>query len=149
MYEVDGKTAVVTGAASGIGLGMARSFAAAGMSVVLSDIDAARGESAAEAIQAEGGDVIFVKCDVGEKAEVDALVASSVAAFGRLDCAVANAGIVHACDFLELAEEDLKLRGSGELLGTRQSGFGELRALDPVADLELLLRARTAVKNEV
>jgi ATP-dependent DNA helicase RecG len=50
-------------------------------------------------------------------------------------------------DGFALAEEDLRIRGSGELLGTAQSGFSELRALDPVADLELLLRARAAVKG--
>ncbi|MSR39802.1 MAG: DEAD/DEAH box helicase [Planctomycetes bacterium] len=46
-----------------------------------------------------------------------------------------------------LAEEDLRIRGSGELLGTQQSGFSELRALDPVEDFELLMRARAAVKG--
>jgi ATP-dependent DNA helicase RecG len=56
--------------------------------------------------------------------------------------------ICRTTDGFALAEEDLKLRGSGELLGTRQSGYGELRALDPVQDLELLLRVRTAVREE-
>ena len=56
--------------------------------------------------------------------------------------------ICRTSDGFALAEEDLKIRGSGELLGTRQSGFGELRALDPVEDLDLLLRAREAVKGE-
>jgi ATP-dependent DNA helicase RecG len=51
-------------------------------------------------------------------------------------------------DGFELAEADLRIRGSGELLGTQQSGFGELRALDPLADLELLQRARDAVRGE-
>ncbi len=100
------KVALVTGASGGIGLACAQCFAREGARVVLSDIDAARGESAAESIQARGGDVLFVKCDVGEKAQVDALVDSTVAAFGRLDCVVANAGIVHACDFLDLQEAD-------------------------------------------
>jgi len=51
-------------------------------------------------------------------------------------------------DGFVLAEQDLRIRGSGELLGTAQSGFSELRALDPVEDLELLSRARQAVKDE-
>ena len=63
-------------------------------------------ETAAEEIQAGGGEAVFVACDVGDKVQVDAVVESAVAAYGQLDCAVANAGIVHACDFLELAEAD-------------------------------------------
>ena len=100
------KVAIVTGAAAGIGKACAAVFAAEGAKVMLSDVDRAKGEAAAEAIQAEGGEALFCACDVGDKAQVDALVETAVGAFGRLDCLVANAGIVHACDFLDLAEED-------------------------------------------
>jgi NAD(P)-dependent dehydrogenase (short-subunit alcohol dehydrogenase family) len=100
------KVAVVTGAAKGIGLACARALSAEGAKVVLADIEVAAGERAAEEIQAGGAEALFVACDVGDKAQVDALIDSAVAAYGRLDCAVANAGIVHACDFLELAEAD-------------------------------------------
>jgi ATP-dependent DNA helicase RecG len=57
------------------------------------------------------------------------------------------AAVCGTTDGFALAEHDLRLRGSGELLGTAQSGFGELRALDPVEDLDLLLAARAAVKE--
>jgi NAD(P)-dependent dehydrogenase (short-subunit alcohol dehydrogenase family) len=100
------QVAVITGAAAGIGLACAKRFAAEGAKVVLSDVAVEKGERAAEEIQAGGGDALFVKCDVGSKTEVDALIASAVAAFGRVDCLVANAGIVHAADFLDLTEED-------------------------------------------
>ncbi len=100
------KVALVTGASNGIGMACAKAMAAEGAKVVLADIEVVAGEAAAEDIQAAGGEVVFVACDVGDKAQVDAMVASAVAAYGRLDCAVANAGIVHACDFLELAESD-------------------------------------------
>ncbi|MCG8355706.1 MAG: SDR family oxidoreductase, partial [Kiloniellales bacterium] len=100
------KVAVVTGAAAGIGLACAKCFAEEGAKVVLSDIDATKGEAAAEAIQESGADAFFVACDVGDKAQVEALIERAVAGFGRLDSLVANAGIVHACDFLDLTEED-------------------------------------------
>lgn len=100
------KVAVVTGAAKGIGFACAKCLAEEGAKVVLADIDATTGEAAAEALQAEGADALFVACDVGDKAQVDALIERAVAAFGRLDCAVANAGIVHIADFLDFPEAD-------------------------------------------
>jgi ATP-dependent DNA helicase RecG len=57
------------------------------------------------------------------------------------------AALCRTTDGFELAEADLALRGSGELLGTAQTGFDDLRALDPVDDLELLLRVRKAVSG--
>ena len=65
-----------------------------------------KGEEAAERIQADGGDAVFIACDAGDKDQIEALIAGTVAAFGRLDCAIPNAGIVHACDFLDLEVED-------------------------------------------
>ncbi|MEE8275773.1 MAG: SDR family oxidoreductase [Alphaproteobacteria bacterium] len=103
---LDGKSAVVTGAARGIGAACAEALARKGARVVLSDIDAAAGEAEAGRLAGEGLDARFVACDVGDKTQVDALVATAVDAHGRLDICVANAGIVHAADFLELTEED-------------------------------------------
>ncbi len=100
------KVTVITGAAAGIGLACAQRFAGEGAKVVLSDIDGDKGAAAAQAIAETGAEARFVPCDVGDKAQVDALIVAAVAAYGGLDCAIANAGIVHACDFLELAEED-------------------------------------------
>ncbi|MGF1594742.1 MAG: SDR family NAD(P)-dependent oxidoreductase [Kiloniellaceae bacterium] len=104
--RVKDQVVVITGAATGIGYGCATRFAAEGAKVVLSDIDRARGEEAAERLQGEGAEAVFVACDVGDRAQVDALVASAVAAFGRVDCLVANAGIVKAADFLDFTEAD-------------------------------------------
>jgi glucose 1-dehydrogenase len=104
--RVKDQVVVITGAATGIGYGCARRFAAEGAKVVLSDIDRARGEEAAERLQGEGAEAVFVACDVGDRAQVEALIDSAVAAFGRIDCLVANAGIVKAADFLDFTEED-------------------------------------------
>ena len=104
--RLEDKVAVVTGAAGGIGYACAELFAQEGAKVVLSDIDQAKGEEAVERIQGAGGEALFVACDVADKAQVQALMDSAVAAYGRIDCVVANAGIVHACDFLELEEDD-------------------------------------------
>jgi len=104
--RVKDQVVVITGAAAGIGFGCARRFAAEGAKVVLSDIDAEKGEAAAEQLRKDGAEAVFIACDVGDKAEVEALIAGAVKAFGRIDCLVANAGIVKAADFLDFTEED-------------------------------------------
>ena len=103
MSRMRGKVVLVTGAAQGIGLACAQAFAREGARVVLADRDAERGREAAQAL---GSCARFAACDVTRKAEVEAAVAEAVSAFGRLDVLVANAGIVHAADFLDLEEAD-------------------------------------------
>jgi len=96
------KVALVTGGAQGIGLACARRFATEGAQVVLADLDTAVGTSAAAGIPG----ALFVRADVSRKTDVDALVAATLARHGRVDILVNNAGVTHACDFLDLAEED-------------------------------------------
>jgi glucose 1-dehydrogenase len=103
--RMQGKVAVVTGAARGIGRAVAERFAREGAKVVLSDV-LAEGEATAAAIREGGGEAHFERSDAGDKGSVDALVAATVERFGRLDCVVANAAIVRAGDFLDLTEED-------------------------------------------
>ena len=96
------KVAIVTGAAHGIGLAIARRYVAEGACVVIADVDTAAGEAAASAL----GNARFVATDVGDARAAENVVAEACRAFGGLDVLVNNAGIIHAADFLELAEAD-------------------------------------------
>jgi NAD(P)-dependent dehydrogenase (short-subunit alcohol dehydrogenase family) len=99
------KVAIVTGAARGIGLAIAKRFCADGAQVVLADVDAAAGAEAA--LQLGGSSVArFVACDVGDRVAVERLVTATVEAFGEIDILVNNAAILAGGDFLDLAEAD-------------------------------------------
>lgn len=88
-----GKIALVTGGSSGIGRATARIFAREGATVVVADVLVDGGEETARLIKAAGGEALFVKTDVSQPVEVDALVKRAVETYGRLDCAFNNAGI--------------------------------------------------------
>jgi NAD(P)-dependent dehydrogenase (short-subunit alcohol dehydrogenase family) len=93
MGLVEGKIALVTGAGSGIGRASARAFAREGAKVVVVDVVVDGGEETVTLIKADGGDAVFVRCDVSSAAEVEAAVKTAVDTYGRLDCAHNNAGI--------------------------------------------------------
>ena len=93
MYDVTGKTAVVTGAASGMGLAMAHSFAEAGMSVVMADIGQARLDTAVAAMTAAGHRAIGVRTDVADEAQIQALAEATLDEFGSVHVVANNAGI--------------------------------------------------------
>src|SRR5260221_10475494 len=93
MGQVDGKIAIVTGGASGIGAACAETLAREGARVVISDIDDARGEALAAQIAASGHDAIYLSHDVTDEARWEAVVGEVERRHGRLDIMVANAGI--------------------------------------------------------
>ncbi len=93
MGLVDGKVALVTGAGSGIGRAAALVFAKEGAKVVVADIMAEGGEETVRLIKEAGGEAVFTQADISQESVAQMLVNKSVEAYGRLDCAVNNAGI--------------------------------------------------------
>ncbi|WP_018989729.1 SDR family NAD(P)-dependent oxidoreductase [Aromatoleum toluclasticum] len=101
---LDGKVAVVTGAAMGMGAATAKLFAEAGARVVVADVDEKTGREVVAEIERAGGVAIFYKANVAVAAEVEALVKATVERFGKLDVAVNNAAV--SPDSHPLAEMD-------------------------------------------
>ena len=104
--KLQGKTAIITGAAKGIGAAAARRFAAEGARIVLADKDEANGHEVAKAIVKEGGQAAFCLCDVGNEADVQAALDTAARTYGKLDIVVNNAGILPKSRVFDVTEED-------------------------------------------
>jgi 3-oxoacyl-[acyl-carrier protein] reductase len=146
MFDLDGRVALITGAASGIGAATARVFAQAGASVALAwyppdghDIGPVQ-----DAISRGGGRCLTAQVDVRQTRDVDAIVDRAVAEFGRLDIVVANAGIARKVPLDQLDDDawttvlDVNLNGAwrcfrAALPHMRRAGFGRLLATSSVA----------------
>ena len=105
-FALQGRVAVVTGAAQGIGEACARRLARDGASVALWDVDVAKAQALASEIGAAGVKTFVQRCNVSRKAEVDAALAATLQALGPVDALVNNAGIFKAADFLDITEAD-------------------------------------------
>jgi NAD(P)-dependent dehydrogenase (short-subunit alcohol dehydrogenase family) len=103
--ELDGKRALVTGGARGLGLAMAQKFIERGARVAVADIDGAAAERAAQEL---GGDAIGLQCDVTKPDEVQRMIEATVEAFGGLDIMVNNAGIEIAKPIPETSDEEFR-----------------------------------------
>ena len=105
-YGLGGKVCLITGGAQGIGEACARLFLEQGARVVIVDVDKEKGQALASQLQQQGHEILLIASDVGNKLEVDAVIAQVLAQHGRLDVLVSNAGIFKAAPFLEVSESD-------------------------------------------
>ena len=103
MGMLEGKTAIVTGGARGIGLAIAKRYVAEGARVVIADIDESTGKAAVAAL---GTAARFVRTDVGAAGDARNVIAEALGFAGDIDILVNNAGIIHTADFLDIAEAD-------------------------------------------
>ena len=128
---LDGRTAVITGGAQGLGYGIAERFAGEGANIVLGDLDGGAVEDAARRLDI-GARAVGVRCDVTEEAEIDALVRTAVERFGALDVMVNNAGITRDATMRKMPPSDFDLvigvHLRGTWLGTRAAS-GAMREL--------------------
>jgi NAD(P)-dependent dehydrogenase (short-subunit alcohol dehydrogenase family) len=108
MKSLEGKVVIVTGASSGLGEAAALRFSQAGAKVVIAARRQDKGQMVADKIDALGAEGLFIKTDVTKRADIEALVDGTLAKFGRLDCAVNNAGITGPVmvPVAEIEEED-------------------------------------------
>ncbi|MEV7869990.1 glucose 1-dehydrogenase [Streptomyces sp. NPDC088124] len=127
-YNFENKVALVTGAASGMGLATARAFAEAGAAVVLADVDDGAVRAAAEELTSYGRQAIGVTCDVTDESQTAAMVERAVTTFGRLDMAFNNAGVqVPPMDAADEPAENFDFVNAVNLRGIWASMKHELR----------------------
>jgi glucose 1-dehydrogenase len=118
MGKLAGKVALITGAASGNGRGIALRFAEEGADVVIADVETPGADETARLVRERGREALSQRCDVARVEDIERLVAAGVTRFGRIDIAVANAGVVESgFDCLSLGEAmwdrtiDINLKG--------------------------------------
>ena len=144
--RLQGKVALITGAARGQGAEEARMFAKEGAKVVLADVTEQEGTAVAAEIAEMGGDALYVHLDVTNEDEWDAAVQSAVASFGKLDILVNNAGIWRRGHVLETSSDQwddiMDVNAKGVFLGTkaaipemRKAGGGSIVNISSTAGL--------------
>lgn len=130
---LEGRVAIVTGGAGGIGSALSKGLARAGASLVVAEKRARDGAALADKISAEGGRALAVTCDVSDRASVEAMVAEAVTHFGPPHILVNNAGVTSTHSFLALSEEEwdrvlnVNLKGAflcGQAVAVRMADAG-------------------------
>ena len=134
-FHLEGRVAVVTGAAQGIGAACAERLSQDGAAVALWDVDDARGQALASSLTERGRRATYLHCNVADKADVDAAVADTLRAFGHIDALVNNAGIFKAANFLDITEADWDAVSDVNLKGAFLVGQAVARAMVANADV--------------
>ena len=106
IFDLTGKTAIVTGGAAGIGLGISSRLAESGASVVIADISEENAKKSAEELKSKGYKAAAVGCDVSNKSDAESAVSFAVSTFGSLDILVNNAGIYPSVLVMQMTDED-------------------------------------------
>jgi 3-oxoacyl-[acyl-carrier protein] reductase len=123
MNLLDEQTAVITGAAQGIGEAIAHVLAQAGANVVIGDLDGERAEQTAQALREQGHQATAVRADVTSPEDIDALIKAALDAYGRLDVFVNNAGVTRDATMRKMTIEDfdlvMEIHVKGTWLGTK------------------------------
>ena len=147
MFLLDGHTAIVTGGASGIGLATARMLVDVGAKLVVADLDQEAGRKVVDDLLAAGGDAMFVRTDVAESSDVDAMVAATCERFGSVEILMHFAGIGIERHALETSREVwdrvIAVNLTGSFLVMRavgavmvEAGYGRIVSMSSVAGLQ-------------
>lgn len=106
VQSLAGRVAIVTGGASGLGLAFSEALAAEGVRVVVCDVNESKGNAAAQNIDPAGLGAVFVRADVSQRADAQALVDAAIRRFGRIDFLINNAGIQHIAPIHQFPEDE-------------------------------------------
>lgn len=147
MFSLEGRTALVTGAGRGLGEGIVTQLARAGCDVAVVDMDKDNAEKVAASISALGRKAIAIQADVTKWDQVEAMVEQTVSAFGRLDIAVNNAGVVSIKSVAELTGDDWDFVNNVNAKGVflcckaqqepmKKAGFGRIINVSSIAGKE-------------